>query len=208
MSSSHSGKNGRHHIYTYYTSEYVAASVQYVTCTPQCTSTTLFERRWDNFQMPDQYAASSIHFAFEVKMPTSVRVWHFSWQNIPTSTHIPSFHFVIHKSATIVTSRTMKIQTISDRPAVATRPGRYQNYTNPADLRVEGYTAVVICLTTSVLAVAMPMWTKTRLIRKVFLEDCNFIPLPCEWSGTWWLTISGTCCLTLVRLFMTMLLHS
>lgn len=78
----------------------------------------------------------------------------------------------------------MKIQTVSSGPSVAAPPVLYHNYPNPADLRVEGYAAIVICLTTSVLAVAMRMWTKVRLVRKLFLEDCNSTPPPLERSGT------------------------
>ena len=62
---------------------------------------------------------------------------------------------------------------MSEGLAVAAPRGQYRHYPSPADLRAEGYAAVVICLTISVLAIAMRIWTKIRLVRKVVLEDCN-----------------------------------
>lgn len=70
----------------------------------------------------------------------------------------------------------MKIQIMSDGPAVAASPGIYHHFVDPVDLRAEGYTVAGLCLTISVLSVAMRMWTKIRLVRKVYLEDCNFTP--------------------------------
>lgn len=70
---------------------------------------------------------------------------------------------------------------MSEGLAVAVFRGQYHHYPNPADLRAEGYAAVVICLIISILAVAMRMWTKIRLVRKVVLEDCNSHLSPLEW---------------------------
>lgn len=70
----------------------------------------------------------------------------------------------------------MKIQITSDDPVVAASPGVYLHFVDAVDLRAEGYTVAGLCLTISVLAVAMRMWTKIRLVRKVYLEDCNYTP--------------------------------
>lgn len=64
-------------------------------------------------------------------------------------------------------------------------PEENHNFVNPADLRDGGYAVVILCLTISMLAVGVRMWTKIRLVRKVLLEDCNSVPSLPEQCRTW-----------------------
>lgn len=58
-------------------------------------------------------------------------------------------------------------------PAMPAPSGMHSNFVNPSNLETEGLILVIFCLTVSSFAVSMRMWTKTRLIRKVVLEDCT-----------------------------------
>ena len=58
-------------------------------------------------------------------------------------------------------------------PAMEPPLGMEPNFVNPADLKTQGLILVVFCLVASTLVVSMRMWTKTRLVRKVVLEDCK-----------------------------------
>lgn len=66
---------------------------------------------------------------------------------------------------------TKKIR-LSD-PAMPAPPGMYSNFVNPSNLKTEGLVLVTICLILSTLVVSMRMWTKSRVVRKVVLEDCK-----------------------------------
>lgn len=57
-------------------------------------------------------------------------------------------------------------------PAMEPPPGIEPNFVNPSDLKTENLIVVTLCLVASTLVVGMRMWTKTRLVRKVVLEDC------------------------------------
>jgi hypothetical protein len=59
-------------------------------------------------------------------------------------------------------------------------PGIQPNFVNPANLETEGLILVIFCLIATTLVISMRMWTKTRLVRKMVLEDCSFIPLFCS----------------------------
>lgn len=65
-------------------------------------------------------------------------------------------------------------------PAMEPPLGMQPNFVNPANLKTEGLILVVLSLVASTLVVSMRMWTKTRLVRKVVLEDCK--PTPLCWS--------------------------
>lgn len=58
-------------------------------------------------------------------------------------------------------------------PAMPAPPGMHSNFVNPSNLRTEGLILQTICLILATLVVSMRMWTKTRLVRKVVLEDCK-----------------------------------
>lgn len=65
------------------------------------------------------------------------------------------------------------LQKALDGPAMAPPPGVKPNFVNPPNLEKEFYVDLILCLTISVLAVCMRMWTKARLVRKVHTEDCK-----------------------------------
>jgi hypothetical protein len=67
----------------------------------------------------------------------------------------------------------MNLQSLLDEPAMAVPSGVSHNFVNSINMASEGYDVSTTCLVVSVLAVGMRLWTKTRLIHKVFLEDCN-----------------------------------
>ena len=73
----------------------------------------------------------------------------------------------------MMTTTSMELQELLNSPAMTAPPGMHHNFVNPTNLNTELYVAVIMCLTISVLAVGMRMWTKTRLVRKVLLEDCS-----------------------------------
>lgn len=84
-------------------------------------------------------------------------------------------------------------------PAMDPPAGVDPNFINPSNLKIENLAVVTLCLVASTLVVAMRMWTKTRLVRKVVLDDCSFPPLginPLEFLS---LTFAGVCCLAQVR---------
>ena len=60
-----------------------------------------------------------------------------------------------------------------DGPAMIAPPGMHHNFFNPTNQRTAYRSVVIFCLILSVLAVSMRMWTKIRVVRKVFLEDCK-----------------------------------
>lgn len=64
-------------------------------------------------------------------------------------------------------------------PAMPAPPGAHSDFVDPPNLEAEGLVLGVFCLIISMLVVCMRMWTKTRLVRKVVLEDCN-LTLPCS----------------------------
>ena len=92
----------------------------------------------------------------------------------------------------------MDLQSLLDGPSLAAPLGVPHNFVNPANMAIESHAVFTTCLVVSALAVGMRMWTKTRLVRKVVLEDCKSFHLCFETRG---LTISGICCLALVRFF-------
>ena len=57
-------------------------------------------------------------------------------------------------------------------PAMPAPPGLHSDLVNPSDLNTEGLILIIICLTLSTLVVGMRVWTKSRLIGKMVLEDC------------------------------------
>lgn len=68
--------------------------------------------------------------------------------------------------------RTPALLRLSD-PAMPAPPRMHSNFVDPANLKTEGLLLVSVCLILSTLVVSMRIWTKTRLIRKVVLEDCK-----------------------------------
>lgn len=68
-------------------------------------------------------------------------------------------------------------RTSLDDPAMVAPPGMHHNFLNPANREAAYRSIFIFCLVLSVLAVGMRMWTKTRVIRKVVLEDCKPISL-------------------------------
>lgn len=66
-----------------------------------------------------------------------------------------------------------ELQKLLDGPAMAAPPGAHHNFVNPSNMKREFNLTLIICLIVSMLAVGMRMWTKTRVVRKVVLEDCN-----------------------------------
>lgn len=66
----------------------------------------------------------------------------------------------------------MKLQNLLDGPALAVPSGTHSNFVNPPNMKIQGHVALTICLSVSILAVGMRMWTKVLLVRKVILEDC------------------------------------
>lgn len=67
----------------------------------------------------------------------------------------------------------MKLQPSLDDPAMAAPPGMHHDFDNPSNIVVQYRILMIFCLIIAVLAVSMRMWTKARLVRKVFLEDCS-----------------------------------
>ena len=61
-----------------------------------------------------------------------------------------------------------------DQPAMAAPPGTHHNFLNPSNHQTLFRSIITFCLVLSVLAVGTRMWTKTRVIRKVVLEDCTW----------------------------------
>lgn len=68
------------------------------------------------------------------------------------------------------------LQKLLNGPAMAPPPGITPNFVNPPNLEKEFYIDLILCLTISVLAVCMRMWTKARVMRKVQIEDCKSMP--------------------------------
>lgn len=66
-----------------------------------------------------------------------------------------------------------ELQTLLDKPAMNAPPGMHHNFINPTNMRNQNYGITIFCLSLSVLAVGMRMWTKTRVVRRVVLEDCS-----------------------------------
>lgn len=77
----------------------------------------------------------------------------------------------------IMIKRTPKKVRLSD-PAMPAPPGMSSNFVNPSNLKTEGLVLVTFCLILSTLVVSMRMWTKSRVVRKVVLEDCKSTFLP------------------------------
>lgn len=65
------------------------------------------------------------------------------------------------------------LQKLLNGPGMAPPPGVKPNFVNPPNLEKEFYIDLILCLTISVLVVAMRMWTKVRVMRKVMIEDCK-----------------------------------
>ena len=65
------------------------------------------------------------------------------------------------------------LQKLLDGPAMAPPPGIKPNFVNPPNLDKEFYIDLILCLTISVLAVCMRVWTKARVMRKFQIEDCK-----------------------------------
>ena len=153
------------------------------------------------FLMQIRHAVTSFHFVFfkeDAHCHQVCGIWRLNWRIYWSPPASRSSLFVLRKSAHIMAIESMELRILLNSPAMAAPPGMQHNFVNPANLNAEGYAAVITCLAVSVLAVGIRMWTKVRLVRKVLLEDCNFISFLFKYSWTWWLTISGICCLTLV----------
>ena len=58
-------------------------------------------------------------------------------------------------------------------PAMPAPSGMHSNFVNPSNLKTEGLVLVTFCLILSTLVVGMRMWTKSRVVRKIVLEDCK-----------------------------------
>lgn len=74
----------------------------------------------------------------------------------------------------ILTTRIPKKLRLGD-PAIPPPPGKYSDLVNPPNLKTEGFVLMTFCLILSTLVVSMRMWTKSRVIRKIVLEDCKSI---------------------------------
>lgn len=59
---------------------------------------------------------------------------------------------------------------------MAAPPGMHHNFVNPTNMKTKARIITIFCLLLSVLAVGMRVWTKTRVVRRVVLEDCS-LPL-------------------------------
>lgn len=68
------------------------------------------------------------------------------------------------------------LQKLLNGPAMAPPPGIKPNFVNPPNLEKEFYIDLILCLTISVLAVCMRVWTKARVMRKFQIEDCKSLP--------------------------------
>jgi hypothetical protein len=73
-------------------------------------------------------------------------------------------------------AQTVPMEIQLEGPAMMPPPGVQPNFVNPTNMKTEGRILVVFCLIASTLVVSMRMWTKTRLVRKVVLEDCSSLP--------------------------------
>lgn len=67
----------------------------------------------------------------------------------------------------------MDLQSLLEGPAAAPPLGVTPNFVNPTNTTIKNQVIFTLCLAISVLAVGMRMWTKTRLVCKLVLEDCN-----------------------------------
>ena len=91
------------------------------------------------------------------------------------------------KSASMIMIKRMPQRVRLSDPAMPPPPGMPSNFVNPSNLKTEGAILVGFCLTVSTLVVCMRIWTKTRLLRKVVLEDCNSTLFrSCWWSFLHW----------------------
>lgn len=81
--------------------------------------------------------------------------------------------FNISKSANIMTTQSIWLHELLNIPAMAAPTGTHPNFVNPSNLRVEADITLAICMTISMMAVGMRMWTQIRLVHKVFLDDCS-----------------------------------
>ena len=112
--------------------------------------------------------------------------------------------FFFHRSqglrnAMAATSVSLPLQELLNKPAMAAPTGVHPNFVNPSNLNTEAYVVGAICLMISVIAICIRTWTRTRLNRKIFLEDCSSFSLVAVHFDSNWLT-AGISCLTLVRL--------
>lgn len=62
-------------------------------------------------------------------------------------------------------------------PAMEPPAGIDPDFVNPSNLKTETIVVVTLCLAASTLVVAMRMWAKICLVRKVVLDDCSSSPL-------------------------------
>lgn len=85
------------------------------------------------------------------------------------------FHYteLLYTSTNMVLIRRVPMEIWLSDPVMIAPPGMHSNFVNPSNLKTEGLILVVFCLTASMFVVAMRMWTKSRLVRKVALEDCT-----------------------------------
>lgn len=72
-----------------------------------------------------------------------------------------------------MTTKSIWLHELLNIPAMTAPTGTHPNFVNPSNLRVEADVLLAICLTVSVMAVGMRMWTQVRLVHKVFLDDCS-----------------------------------
>ncbi len=66
----------------------------------------------------------------------------------------------------------MDSEAFLDLPAMPPPPGVTPNFVNPSNLRQPGLVAVQITLAT--IAVAMRLYTKKFIVRRMLVEDCTF----------------------------------
>ena len=64
-----------------------------------------------------------------------------------------------------------ELQALLDKPALAAPPGMHHNFVNPTNLTTEAQIITICCLSLSVIAVGMRVWTNTRVVRRAVLEE-------------------------------------
>lgn len=65
------------------------------------------------------------------------------------------------------------IQTLLDSPALVPPGGVKPNFVNPPNLNTVFYVTILSCLVLPTVVLAVRLYTKACIIRKVVLEDCT-----------------------------------
>jgi hypothetical protein len=71
-------------------------------------------------------------------------------------------------------AKSADIQQLLNGPAMTPPLGEKSNFVDPSNMKAGYIIDVVVCLAVSTIVVCMRLWTKSRLIRQVTLEDCEF----------------------------------